>query len=65
MKFFVQSLRTKLSVGAPFEKFLHQSIQSHARNNSTKFEVLTSMGNNVFQIFVERHQLAWSVEDFA
>lgn len=64
MKYFFQSLSTKLSVGATFEKFLHQSIQSHARSNSTKFEVLTSLGSSVFQIFVERQQLAWSVEVF-
>ena len=33
-------LRLKLSMGVTFEKFLHQSIQSHARNNPTKVEVL-------------------------
>ena len=32
--------RLKLSMGVTFEKFLHQSIQDHARNNPTKVEVL-------------------------
>ena len=32
--------RLKLSMGVTFEKFLHQSIQGHARNNPTKVEVL-------------------------
>lgn len=54
----------KLSMDDTFEKVLHQSIQLYARNNLVKFEVLTPTGSSVFQIFLRRHQWAWSMEIF-
>ena len=38
----------KLSMGVTFEKLLPQSVQGHARNNPTKFEVLTPSLSSVF-----------------
>ena len=47
-----------------FEKLLYQSTQGYAKNNPTKFEVLTPSGSSVYQIFIWRHQWAWSTEIF-
>ena len=32
-----------------YGEFLHESTQSHARNNAANFEILTPSGNAVFK----------------